>query len=270
MMTATPDHPDDLRQLATKLGFHGLAERWEDYADRPWIPEILAIEDAERQTRSLARRIASARIGRFKPMADFDWSWPKNYDRDLVEELFSFGFLKEGANVILVGPNGVGKTMIAQNLAHQAVLAGHVVRFVMASDMLNELGSQESSAGLDRKLKKYATPALLVCDEVGYLSYSNRHADLLFEVVTRRYNAGRSTAITTNRPFGDWTEMFPSAACLVTLIDRLIHKSEIVKLEGASYRLKEAKERAAEKAKSRAPRRRSRRRMETPVQVAHA
>lgn len=255
--TQTTSDQDDLRNLATKLGFFGMLERWEDYGDKPWLPKLLEAEDSERQRRSLARRIAAARIGRFKAMADFDWCWPKACDRELIDELFTFSFLKEAANIILVGANGLGKTMIAQNLAHQAVLAGHVVRFIMASDLLSELSAQENGAALDRRFKKYAAPAVLVVDEVGYLSYNTRHADLLYEIVNRRYEE-KSTIITTNKPFGEWNDVFPNASCVVTLIDRLIHKSEIVKLEGKSYRLKEAKERAEAKAKGRAPKRRPR------------
>lgn len=244
---------DDLRELATKLGFFGLLEHWDDYENEPWVPVLLQREEQERQRRSLARRIGAARLQRFKPMADFDWSWPKVCDRGLVEDLFTFGFLAEAANVILVGPNGLGKTMIAKNLAHQAVLAGHSARFVVASDLLNELSSQENGAGLDRKIHKYEAPGLLVIDELAYLSYNQRHADLLYQVMSRRYEE-KSTVITTNKPFAEWNEAFPNASSLVTLIDRLVHKSEIVKIDGPSYRLKEANERAEAKAKTRAPR----------------
>jgi DNA replication protein DnaC len=108
-------------------------------------------------------------------------------------------FLGEAANVVLAGPNGVGKTMIARNIAHQAVLAGHTVLFTSAGHMLNELAGADGDHALRHRLSIYARPRLLVVDEVGYLSYSNRHADLLFEIVSRRYEA-KSTLITTNRP----------------------------------------------------------------------
>jgi DNA replication protein DnaC len=250
MMTQATN--DDLKDLARKLGFFGLLEHWSEYESEPWMTVLLQREELERQRRSLARRIGAARLQRFKPMADFDWSWPKACDRALVEELFTFGFLAEAANVILVGPNGLGKTMIAKNLAHQAVLAGYSARFVVASDLLNELSAQENGAALDRKLRKYEAPGLLVIDELAYLSYNQRHADLLYQVMSRRYEE-KSTVITTNKPFSEWNEAFPNASSLVTLIDRLVHKSEIIKIEGASYRLKEANERAEAKAKTRSP-----------------
>jgi DNA replication protein DnaC len=234
---------DALCERARKLGLYGLAASWKDFAGQPWIEPLITSEEVERHRRSHDRRIRRARIGRFKPMADFDWSWPKKIDREQIDELFTFDFLGENVNVVLVGPNGVGKTMVAQNLAYQAVVAGHTVLMTTASELLNDLEAQNSVASFERRLRKYIKPRLLVIDELGYLSYSSRHADLLFEVVTRRYS-DKPTVITTNRAFKEWHETFPNASCVVTLIDRLIHKSEVVKIEGDSYRLREAKERA--------------------------
>jgi hypothetical protein len=127
---------------------------------------------------------------------------------------------------------------------------GHSVRFLTASELLHDLAAQESTAALSRRLRRYVRPALLVCDEVGYLSYDARYADLLFEVVTRRYQSRKSIVLTTNKPFAEWPTVFPNAACVVTLVDRLIHRAEIITIEGESYRLKEARERAANKARS--------------------
>jgi DNA replication protein DnaC len=124
------------------------------------------------------------------------------------------------------------------------------VLFVTAGRMLGELAALDSDSALRRRLRHYARPRLLVIDEVGYLSYSNRHADLLFELVSRRYEQS-STLITTNRPFSEWKDVFPNAACVVSLVDRLIHHAEILRLEGESYRLKEAQERAEQRARKR-------------------
>jgi DNA replication protein DnaC len=140
----------------------------------------------------------------------------------------------------------VGKTTVAKNIAYQAIIQGHTVLFTTAGQMLNELAAQDGASALRRRLKRYAQPQLLLIDEVGYLSYSDRHADLLFEIISRRYEE-KSTLITTNRPFAEWGELFPNAACVVSLIDRLVHNAEIIPFEGESYRLKEAKERAAER-----------------------
>jgi len=232
------------------LGLYGLASQAQELMHEPWLARVLEIEEAEGHRRSLKRRMDDARLGTFKPLTDFDWAWPKQCDRSLVEELHSLAFLGEVANVVMIGPNGLGKTMIAKNLVHQAVLAGHSARFTLASDMLHDLAAQDSSRSLARRLRRYTGPALLAIDELGYLSYDSRYADLLFEVVTRRYQS-RPIIITTNKAFGEWNQVFPNAGCVVTLVDRLVHRAEILTLAGKSYRLKEAEERSASKAKSR-------------------
>jgi DNA replication protein DnaC len=183
-------------------------------------------------------------------MADFDWQWPTKIDRDAVEELFRLEFLAEAANVILAGPNGVGQTMIAKNLAHHALLRGYTVRFITASDLLHDLAAERSDHSFAQRLRRYCRPQLLVVDEVGYLAYDARSADLLFEVVTRRYES-RSIVLSTHTPFAEWKDVFPNAACVVTLVDRLLHRAEVSPIEGDSYRLKDARDRAAQKAKRR-------------------
>jgi len=249
-MTTTPHDDDQRRAALRRLGLFGLLARWEDVHHLEWLPSLIEYEQSERQRRSLQRRLHFARLGSFKPLCDFDWQWPKKIDRSAVEELATLEFLSEPANVVLIGPNSTGKTTIAKNLAHLALLGGYTARFTTASAMLNDLAAQDSAAALNRRLRHYCRPALLVCDELGYLSYDARYADLLFEVVTRRYQQ-RSTIITTNKPFAEWNQVFPNAASVVTIIDRLVHKAEILTIEGDSYCLKEAKERAAQKARAR-------------------
>jgi DNA replication protein DnaC len=246
-MTTAEAQSGDLRERLRRLGLFGLLACSDEIRDKPWIEELLRLEEAERQRRSLDRRLRAARIGAFKAVADFDWSWPKRIDRQAVEDLFGLGFIEDGLNVILLGPNGVGKTMLLRNLAHHCLVRGHAVRVASASDMLAELAAQESSAALARRMRRYVLPKVLYIDEVGYLSYNSRYADLLFEVVTRRYDAHKPIVLSTNKAFSDWSEVFPHAACTVTLVDRLVHRSEIIEIEGESYRLKEAKERTATK-----------------------
>jgi DNA replication protein DnaC len=251
----TSTETDELKSRVQRLRLYGLLANWSLVADKPWVAELCAYEEGEQKRRSLERRMRYARIGAFKAMADFDWSWPKKIDRDATEDLLSLGFIEEGVNAVMLGPNGVGKSMLIRNLAHQAVLRGHTVRFTTASDMLSDLAAQETSTALKRRLHRYCKPKLLCVDEVGYLSYDSRYADLFFEVVTRRYEQQRSIVLSTNKPFSEWSQVFPNAACVVTLVDRLLHRAELIAIEGNSFRLKEASERAAAKAKSRSTRR---------------
>ena len=252
-MSTTTDDPLLARAKALKL--YGLQAHWQEVAGSAWIAPLIQWEEEERARRSLERRLGNAHLGRFRPLADFNWDWPKRCDRDAIEELMGLAFMQEAANAILVGPNGVGKSTIARNIAHQAVLAGHTVLCTSAGHMLGELAGADGDNALRHRLSVYARPRLLLIDEIGYLSYSNRHADLLFEIVSRRYQE-KSTLITTNRPFAEWGEVFPNAACVVSLVDRLVHNAEIIQIEGESYRLKEAKERSEKRRKQRAARKR--------------
>ena len=170
---------------------------------------------------------------------------PTAVHREAIEALFRLAFSDEGTNIVLVGPNGVGKTMIGKNLAHAVIKTGKTAKFTTASAMLNELVSQDGSAALQRAFRRYTSPGVLMIDELGYVAYGNRHADVLFEVVNRRYESGRSVIVTTNRAFTDWGDLFPNATCVVPLVDRLVHHCEIIQIEGESYRLKEARERAS-------------------------
>lgn len=256
-LAETQAHEQRLREQAGELRLHGLLGRWSEVMGNPeqarWVAQLLGWEATERHRRSLERRLRDARIGAFKPLADFDWKWPAQCDRTVVEELMTLAFLQDASNIVLVGPNGVGKTMCACNLGYQAVLAGRTALFITAAQLLGELAALDSDSALRRRLKHYASPDLLLIDEVGYLSYSNRHADLLFELISRRYQH-KSTVVTTNKPFAEWGEVFPNAACVVSLIDRLMHRAEVVRIEGKSYRQKEADEREAARKAERAAR----------------
>lgn len=246
-----------LRAQVSALKLHGVLAHWDELGDEAFaqLAQWVDWETRERQQRGLQRRLRAARIGRFKPLADFDWNWPSQCDRGAITALMHLEFLTEVLNVVLVGPNGVGKTLIAQNLAHQAVMQGHSALFTTAAHMLTDLAAQDGDTALRRRLTHYARPDLLVIDEIGYLSYGTRHADLLFEIINRRYER-RPTLITTNRPFGEWGEVFPNAACVVSIVDRLVHHAEILVIEGESYRMREARERSAKRS---ATKRRSKR-----------
>jgi DNA replication protein DnaC len=227
-----------------------LLAHWEEAIAGGWLENLIEWEEQERARRSLERRLQDAHIGSFKPLCDFDWNWPKRCDRTAVEALMSLEFLNEAANVVFIGRNGLGKSTIAKNIAHQALIQGHTVLFTTAGQLLGNLAALDSDSTLRRRLRQYTAPRLVCIDEVGYLSYSNRHADLLFELISRRYEQ-KSTIITTNRPFAEWNDVFPNSACVVSLVDRLVHKAEIIAIEGESYRAKEARERSEQRARQR-------------------
>ena len=228
----TAAHLDDLVALATR-------QRW---SPAQLLEHVVQHEQDDRARRGLERRLARARLGRFKPMADFDWHWPKEIDRDAVETALRLDFLAENRNVVLVANQGLGKTMIAQNIGHQAVLAGHAVRFVTASQLLLDLAAQESARALDRRLRFYGTQlGVLILDEVGYLSYDSRNADLLFQVISRRHEK-KSLVVTTNLAFSDWPSIFPNATSAVALIDRLVHHADVLVIKGDSWRRREAEQ----------------------------
>lgn len=238
-LLGTSDALDDLVALATK-------KRW---GATQVIEHVADIEERERSRRSLERRLSRSHLGRFKPIADYDWNWPTKIDRPLVESAVGLHFLGAARNVVLVAPQGLGKTMIAANIAHQAILAGHSVLFTTAAQMLLDLGGQESSRALERRFRHYAKQSLLVLDEVGYLAFDNRNADLLFQVVSRRYER-KSLVLTTNLAFKDWPTIFPNATCATALIDRVIHHADVINVEGKSYRLREAEDAALAKQKN--------------------
>ncbi len=241
---------ESLRARAEALHLHGLLAHWPEAGPADWVQPLLQWEEDERARRSLERRIGAAHIGRFKPVCDFDWKWPKRCDRAAIECLMTLEFLAEATNIVMVGPNGVGKSMLARNLAHQALIHGHTVLFTTAGQLLGDLAALDSDSALRRRLRHYAAPDFLLIDEVGYLSYSNRHADLLFELINRRYES-KSTLVTTNRTFADWHEVFPNATCVVSLVDRLLHHADVINIDGDSYRLKEAQERAEQRTQKR-------------------
>lgn len=244
-------------QLA-QIGLRALPAQLDDFLARAakdrWSPHqilehMVQEEIAERSRRSLERRLRLSGIKRFKPMADFEWTWPTRIERDVVERALTLDFMLEARNLVLVGRNGLGKTMIAQNICHTAVLAGHSVLFRSAAALLEELHRQ-SPEGRRQKLRTYANVGLLCVDEVGYLSFDDKAADLLYEVVNRRYER-KPLILTTNRPFKEWNEVFPNATCIVTLLDRLLHHADVTIIEGDSYRKRESEQETAARRRKR-------------------
>lgn len=257
--TPTTKKTSDLKEQLAQVGLLALADCCEDFlaraskgrlSPRQVVEEIVRLELTEGAKRSLERRLERSRIGRFKPLADFDWHWPKKIERDVIERALTLDFLDEHRNLVLLGANGVGKTMIAKNLAYQAALAGHSVLFVTAAELLDDLRAEVAQTTFRRKLAKYASPQLLVIDEVGYLSYDHHAADLLYKVVDRRYEK-KSIVLTTNLAFRDWNTVFPNATSIATLLDKLTHHADVTMIEGDSYRVHESQKEAAARRKKR-------------------
>ena len=246
--TLKPTTPSNsLAAQLQQIGLTALPAQLDDFlahaieARRPphqVLEQLAQAEIAERSRRSLERRLRLSGIKSFKPMADFEWSWPNQIEREVVERALTLDFLAEARNLILVGCNGLGKTMIAQNICHAAVLAGYSVLFRSAAAILEELHRQ-SPEGRRAKLRTYANVGLLCVDEVGYLSFDDKAADLLYEVINRRYER-KPVILTTNRSFKEWNEVFPNATSIATLLDRLLHHADVTVIEGESYRVRES------------------------------
>jgi DNA replication protein DnaC len=249
-MTSPDPIPTTLSDQLRQLGLVHTASELNDFIARAtqkrWSPvvQLERLAQAELEARlhqRVERRLKDARLGRFKSMADWEWDWPKAIQRPTVERVLTLDFLAQRENVIVVASHGLGKTMLAKNLVHQAILAGHSARFLTAADLILDLTRQDTARALQHRLRSYLRPSLLAIDEVGYLAYDAHAADLLFQVVSRRYEQ-KSIVITTNLAFKQWDTVFPNAACAVALIDRLTHHAEIISIDGESYRKREAEQ----------------------------
>jgi DNA replication protein DnaC len=168
-------------------------------------------------------------------MDGFDFDYPKSIDRELCLRAASLDFLREKANVVLVGPSGVGKTHLANAIGQLACLRGHKVRFVVAADLVNDLIAGQAKNTMHHRIKAWAAPELLLIDELGYLNFDARGADLLYQVFNKRYQRA-STIVTTNLPFKDWGKLFHNSAAASAIADRLVHKGILIRIAGKSRR----------------------------------
>jgi DNA replication protein DnaC len=219
-------------ELAAEAG----RQNWDH---QEYLGRLVDGEFNQRQQRCIERRIKAAHFPVIKTLEQFQWNWPKKINRIQVQNLFRLEFIPQKGNVILLGNVGLGKTHLAIALGYAACLQGHSVLFADAIAVVNDLTAAQKTGSLKRALKKYLRPETLCLDEVGYLPVDQAGADLLFQVISQRYERG-SIILTTNKPFKQWSSIFNNDATIASaVLDRLLHHAETVIIEGSSFRMKD-------------------------------
>ena len=243
---AVPPLSEQLTRLQLpflRTQYHQLAQQAAEcgWGHIEYLEHLIRGEIARREDKSLERRVRHARFPLVKTLDQFQWNWPKKINRPQVQNLFRLGFIPQKANAIFVSGVGLGKTHLSIALGHTACLHGHSVLFTTAVDIIHTLSAATAvgAGALKRSMQRYLKPSLLICDEVGYLPIDKLGADLLFQIISERYERG-SIVVTTNRAFKRWPEIFNNDATLTSaLLDRLLHHAEIALIEGKSFRAKD-------------------------------
>jgi DNA replication protein DnaC len=243
--------PTPSTQLETDLQLLGLtfmAEHHEEFGRRAardsfthadFLARLVEGELHRKHDRATLRRVRNARFPVLKSLDDFSWSWPHKINRMAIQNLFRLKFLDDRANVIFLGGVGLGKTHLATALGHAVCLAGKSVLFSTAVDAINTLAAAAKANRLKAEIKKYLSPELLILDELGYLPIDKHGADLLFQIISQRYERG-SIIITSNRAFKHWPQIFNNDSTLTSaILDRLLHHADHQLIEGKSYRMKD-------------------------------
>jgi DNA replication protein DnaC len=204
-----------------------------------YLAQLIQGEADLHADRAVARRIKAARFPVIKTLDSFRWDWPKSINRLQVQDLFRLQFVHDKANVILLGLVGLGKTHLATALGYAACQQGMSVLFANTIDVVNSLNAAQTKGSLKSELRKYLTPSLLILDEIGYLPIDQRGADLLFQVISARYERG-SIVLTTNKAFKQWPSIFNNDSTITSaVLDRLLHHAHTVIIEGSSFRMKD-------------------------------
>ena len=203
-----------------------------------FVDLLLDEEVGVRESRRVTNALKLSGLPHHKRLAEFDFSFQPELDPRKVKDLATLGFVTERANVALLGPPGVGKTMIAVGLAIAACQAGFSIYFTTLDDMVRQLAEAESTGRFAKKLQTYLKPSVLVLDEVGYLPLSRDEANMVFQLISRRYERG-SVICTSNKAFGEWGSVFGDDVLAAAILDRLLHHCDVVSINGPSYRLKD-------------------------------
>ncbi len=231
----------ELQLVCVRENYESMAQ---EAAEKHWthvdyLQRLLQGECERRRDKRVARRLQAARFPVTKTLDSFDWSWPEKINRAAVQNLFRFTFLEDHTNVIFLGGVGLGKTHLASALGYNACMQGYPVLFTSAVDMINTLIAAQAAQRLKAELKRYLKPRLLILDELGYLPIDKHGADLLFQVISGRYERG-SIVLTTNMPFKQWSSIFNNDATLTSaVLDRLLHHAETIVIKGPSCRMKD-------------------------------
>ncbi|HDQ02995.1 MAG TPA: ATP-binding protein [Deltaproteobacteria bacterium] len=247
-MTDKKRPPDNLEQNLKYLKLPFMKDQYQDLAaqasQKHWshvnyLEKLADGEAALRRDRSIQRRIRVARFPVIKTLDQFNWTWPKKINRLQVQNIFRLQFVKEKSNIIFLGGVGLGKTHLASALGYAACLKGETVLFATAVDVINTLAAAQKAGRMKQELKKYTRPSLLILDELGFLPIDKSGSDLLFQVISGRYEQG-ALVITSNKAFKNWPEIFNNDSTLTSaILDRLLHHAETAVIEGKSYRMKD-------------------------------
>jgi len=250
MRSSKPDLHERLTENLDFLGLKITAERYrdeakaaakDDVAPEVFLDRLIAAEAAGKFERLVKNRLAQARFPMIKTLDSFDFTHPKKINRAQVKRLFTLDFVQEAANVVLIGEHGLGKTHLALALGFEACQRGITTRFTTAMGAINELTAAMADGSFLTAMKRFTRPRILLLDELGYLPVSRDGVELLFQIISARYETG-SIVLTTNRPFKQWGKLFGNDNTLAAaVVDRLVHHAEIVVLQGESFRMKRKK-----------------------------
>ena len=248
MSSEIPKEHEKLLQDLAELKLHRIAEVYREVLDDAArkggstlevLATLIAEEVAARRQRALQRRLRQAHLPPRKMLEDFDFSFPKRIPKQAILRLFDCDFVAQHSCAVFIGPTGVGKSHLVNALGYTACEKEIAVRFTRVVDMINALTTAQLNGTLEKKLKEYTRPRLLLLDELGYIPIDKLGANLLFQVVAARYECG-SMVVSTNRPFRDWGANFDVDNTLATaMIDRLMHHGEALVIRGESYRMKD-------------------------------